>query len=476
MNKNSNKNSKESNVHTDKEKLIEAVNYIADIAKQTLGAKGSNAIIETPHGYIVTNDGVSIVRSMRFEDPVYRQALKIIQEVANRADDKSQDGTTTAITLAQSIINKAKDRKGIEVKQELDELIPIVSDLIDKQAIEVTDPLQVATVSAESKEMGKLVSDIYKELGSDCVIEVQNARTFDTRWEQKEGLKFDTGFVSPYFANDGRKVEFENPLVLVTKKKIENVQEVLPILTEMKEKDMDNIVLACRDIEESVVQLLLMNKLQGVFNSVVIKQPYGDEHFAEDIATATGAKMASKEMPQLEFASLGTCEKIIVSKRETRLLGIQDLEDYKKDIEDEERLDKLNTKIGVIYLGASSNADYSYRKLKLEDTIGATKLALKHGVVAGGGVCLRDIAEYVDNDIIKEALKAPYYTIVGETEAKELALGEGYGVDVKTGESVDMLKAGIIDPAEVVKNSFVSALSIAGTVLSSEVILSHDEE
>ena len=468
------------NISKDKAKLVEAINFIADTIKSTIGVHGTNAIIDVSHKYVVSNDGIGILMAMRFDDPIYRQAHKILIEIATNANEKSQDGTTTSIVISQSLINAIKNGD-MNTKRELELYAEQACKLIDlkySQSIK-KDKQQLfnaAMISAQDSEMAQLVVEVFDTIGENGVVHIEDAKSYNTSWEEKRGLSLSAGFASPYFASDGKSLEIENPAVIITKKKIESVQELLPLLEELRKNNKANIAIFCKDMQQAVMQFLLINKEQGVLNPVVVKMPYGDEHFMEDIAAATGSRVASEEMPDLELSKIGSCEKVVVGEKETRLVGIEDISEYLEGIEDESRKKKLNTRAAVIHLGAKSHAEYSYKKYKIEDTIGTTQLALKHGTVSGGGVCLKDVAKELDLPktkvarAFKKALEEPFKLL---TKKNPSNFDYGEGIDLSTGEKGSVRELGVVDATDVVKNSLNAAISVFATVLTSDIMIYH---
>jgi len=481
------------NIVLGRERLVVGANAIADVVKLTLGAAGGNAILPADLSpfHVITNDGISIVNEAHFEDPMEEMGANILREVAKRANDQSGDGTTTSIVLAQAIINGAKDFSGIEIKKSLDECLPTIIESIDKQTIELNeeDVKSVATISAEDEIMGQTIADIYKEIGKDGLIELDNSRTFETYYELKDGLSFPQAcMVSPEFSNKDNKAEYEKPVIFVTDQTLSIEADIFPVADMVRQAGKNNLVIVCDRIDTGALTFLVNNKKAGLFNFLVIQAPtVMKDYFYEDFTLATGATLvgpkSGKTLKTATMQDMGTCDRLICTKDETRIIGVQDLSKHVESLQGQhqtailqERIRRLNTKVAVLYLSANSESELKYKNLKAEDAVNATKLALKYGVVAGGGVALlnasQSLPDTLGGNLLRHALKAPIRQIMENAGAEYneqdpvIKLGGTKGFNAKTGEVADMLEAKIIDPASVVKNSVRSAISVASTLLS----------
>ena len=490
-----------SNVYTGKEAkdmLMRGVDIVADAVKTTLGARGSNAILQEPVQpfHVVTNDGVSIAEKVRSHHPVENIGVGLMKEVASRANNESGDGTTTAVVLAQAILRGGMDAgaKGIEVMRSLNECLPIIEAAIDDQKRDITvDEVEaVATVSGESKELGAMLQKIYQEIGPEGIIELDNSGTFETAYSVTEGVRLrGAGFVSQHMATEGSKAVYKNPKVLVVKQRIATLTDIDGIFAQLSKDGTNELVMFVDDIDQSVLAALAYTHARGIFKTLIIKAPtLWKDWLFEDLAKITGATVVEPStgvtLKTVGLVHLGTCEKLTTTKDETVVVGIKDISGHVKALEADEnpdtrlRVSWLKTKAATLRLGASSDSELSYKRLKAEDARNASWLALKHGVVPGGGVALYNAADKmpdtIGGNILRKALRAPIRQIMlnaGETESAMNMLesrAPSVGYDANTRELVDMWEAGIVDPTKVVKNSVRNAISVAGTVLTAETI------
>lgn len=484
----------ENNITFGTDKILFALNRVADLAKITLGASGKNVILETalPPYHIITNDGISIVNEASFDDPIENMGASMLKEVVNRANDQSGDGTTTAVVLAQAILKEAGDDRSMTLKRSLDECLPIIIDAIDaqKRDIETEEEVRsVATISSESEELGNIITEIYGKIGKDGIIDLDNSRNFENYYTIKDGITIPQATTtSPAFFNDDAETNatYENPKILITDQVIATEKDWKRIAETVEMRGDKSFVIICEGIEPAVNNKLAYLKATGKFNFLVIKAPTVlKDAFYEDISRAVGASLISKtsafNLQTVGYEQLGTCAKIIVNRDETRFIGTQDvsehiakLKEQKMDAIMAERIKRLNTKVAILYLASFTATDLKYKKDKAEDAINATKLALQGGIVAGGGVallnCIDSLPDTIGGKILKEAFKAPIRQIVENSgfssDILEDKLGGNKGWDAKRFEVVDMFEAGIIDPASVTKNSVKAALSVASTVLT----------
>lgn len=489
------------NITFGSEKVIYAINRVADLAKMTLGASGKNIILETTLSpfHIITNDGISIVLDAFFDDPVENMGASLLKEACTRANALSRDGTTTTAVLTQAILKEAgaDNSNPMEIKRSLEDCIPAIIDAIDSQTVQVSseeDVKAVATVSAESPEIGSVIAEIYAKIGPEGHIELDNSRNFENYYILKEGITVPMATAtSPSFFNNesGTMASYENPLILVTDQSISTEKDWKRISADLEARGHNTLVIICDGIDPAVNAKLSLLKLQGKFNFLVIKAPtVMKDAFFEDISKALGATLATKggaySLQTIGINQLGTCSKIIVDRNETRFIGTRDMSEHIKFLSENERMDavlaerikRLNTKVAVLYLGAYSATDLKYKKDKADDAIGTTKLALQGGIVPGGGVALKKASESlpdtVGGRILKRALKAPisqiienYGAPVADTLGKIEESGlQNAGFDSKSGTVKDMVDANIIDAAMVIKNSVKAAISVASTALT----------
>lgn len=496
----------ENNIYLNKEgkkRMIRALNKVADSGKLTLGSKGANAILQEKlyPFHIITNDGKSIVEKAWFSDQAEQIGANILKEVSQRTENESGDGTTTSIVLTQAIVNAGykSGRTGVEVKQSLDEILPYAQSQLKQQRVlidldDIENIKKIATLSAESEELGGLISEIYTKIGKEGVIELDNSRTYETFYEIKEGVRFyGAGFMSPNMINTEEETAvYKKPHILITEQKIGVLGDIIPIIEKLVKEGISELVIVCADIDLSVASTLVMNHIQGKFKTLIIKAPVAmREAFFEDIAKSTGATVVNElsgyQLKNIETSVLGHCEKIITSKTQTTLIGIADLKDHieslkeKGDSQSYFRVNRLNSKVAILKLGSNSEAELSYLRLKAEDAINATKLALKDGVVVGGGIPLLNVSRQMPNTIggriLRKALKAPVRQIMKNTgmswlkrEWTLLRLGGTFGYNASTREIEDLEDSQIYDPITVTSNALKNAISVASTVLTAEAV------
>ncbi len=482
------------------ESIVRGINKIADAVKLTIGAAGTNAILEEDlyPNYVITNDGYSILEKAHFEDPLEELGRKILFDSVSRANKQSGDGSTTTTILTQAILAEGLKTgvSGMEIKRSLDAVLPLIEAGIDaqKRIISPTEVHAVATISCEDEEIGKLIGEVYQAIGPDGIVELDNSKTFGTYFEIKEGVRFAAGVVSPYMLTKGASAEYDKPAILVVRSRISSINDVIPAIEKVSASGKKELVIFCDDIADGVVSTLIMNHLKGIFSVCIIKAPVLWKEFVfEDFAKATGATIVSDKtglvLKAVTMTDLGSCQKIIVTKDETTLLGIKDIAEhvsYLKDTGDDDSLRRvawLTTKAAVIRLGANSESELSYKRLKVEDAVNAARLALEDGVVVGGGVALLNVStglpDTLGGGILREALKAPIRQIVENggfepyTPSNMLGVGEdpNKGFDAKTGKVVNMWDAQIIDPAKVIKNAVRNAISVAGTALTIRIAI-----
>ena len=507
--------------------LEDGVNILADTVKVTLGPKGRNVVLDKKFGSpLITNDGVTIAREIDLEDPFENMGAQLIKEVATKTNDVAGDGTTTATVLAQSIIreglkNVAAGANPMALKKGILE----ASDVVVKALQTFSQPIkdssaiaQVAAISASDEEIGKLIAKAMKEVGNDGVITIEESKTMLTDLSVVEGMQFDRGYASPYMVTDTDKMEavMDDPLILITDKKITNIQEILPILEQVVQAGKKLLIIA-EDIEGEALATLVVNKLRGTFNCVAVKAPgFGDRRKAmlQDIAVLTGGEVISEEigleLKDTTLESMGSARQIIIDKENTTIVegggSESDLKgrinSIKSQIEEttseydkeklQERLAKLSGGVAVIHVGAATETEMKEIKLRIEDALAATRAAVEEGIVAGGGIAFLNAVSPLGKSIgkakgdIKTGMKIVLRAI--EEPMRQIAANAGvegsvlvdkiinndsatYGYDVSKDAYVDMIEAGIIDPTKVTRSALQNAASIAALLLTTERIL-----
>ena len=514
----------------DARKALEVgVDTLADAVKITLGPKGRNVVLDRGFGApMITNDGVTIAKEIELKDPIENLGAQIVKEVATKSNDVAGDGTTTATVLAQALIkeglkmvasgaNPVFIRRGMELasKKVIEELTKRAKKVESNEEI-----AQVGAISAGDVEIGQLIAQAMEKVGESGVITVEEARSLDTTLEVVEGMQFDNGYLSPYMVSDSERmvVEMDNPFILITDKKIANMKELLPILEKTVELGRPMLIIA-EDVEGEALATLVVNKLRGTLNIAAVKAPaFGDRRKAmlQDIAILTGGEVISEEKGiKLETADinfLGQAKKVRITKDNTVIvdgLGEKDAiqarigqiknsiaettSDYDRE-KLQERLAKLAGGVAVIKVGAATETEMKERKLRIEDALNATKAAVEEGIVPGGGTILIQIAKAIEDfklegeeglgvEIVKKALSAPLRQIVinagidaGVVIEKVRNSENGIGFDAAKEEYVDMVKAGIIDPAKVTRSAIQNAVSVSSVLLTTEVAVGNEKE
>ncbi|QLG42235.1 MULTISPECIES: chaperonin GroEL [unclassified Paenibacillus] len=509
--------------------MLRGVDALANAVKVTLGPKGRNVVLEKKFGSpLITNDGVTIAKEIELEDAFENMGAQLVKEVATKTNDVAGDGTTTATVLAQALITEGLKnvtagaspigiRKGIDkaVKAAVAELQSISKPVETKQSI-----AQVAAISAADEEVGELIAEAMEKVGKDGVITVEESRGFATELEVVEGMQFDRGYISPYMITDTDKMEavLDNPYILITDKKISNTQEILPLLEKIVQQGKP-LVLIAEDIEGEALAMLVVNKLRGTFNAVAVKAPgFGDRRKAmlQDIAALTGGQLITEELG-LDLKSavveqLGTARQIRVTKENTiivdgagnksdidaRVSQIRtQLEETTSEFDKEklqERLAKLSGGVAVIKVGAATETELKERKLRIEDALNATRAAVEEGIVSGGGTALMNVYNAVAGvslsgdeqtgvNIVLRALEAPIRTIAANAGEEGSVIVErlkkeqtGVGFNAATGEWVNMIEAGIVDPAKVTRYALQNAASVAAMFLTTEAVIADKPE
>ena len=498
------------------------VDKLADTVKVTLGPKGRNVILDKKFGSpLITNDGVSIAREIELEDPYENMGAQLVKEVATKTNDVAGDGTTTATLLAQAIIreglkNVTAGANPILLRNGIRKAVDVAVEEIKNSSKPVNgkeDIARVAAISAADNEIGKLIADAMETVGNEGVITVEESKSMGTELEVVEGMQFDRGYVSAYMVTDTEKMEavLDNPLILITDKKISNIQEILPILEQIVQSGRKLLIIA-EDIEGEAMTTLVVNKLRGTFNCVAVKAPgFGDrrKEMLQDIATLTGGEVISEELgrdlKEVTLEMLGEAESVKVSKENTTVVNGRGSKDAIKDrvnqiktqIEEttsefdreklQERLAKLAGGVAVIKVGAATETELKERKLRIEDALAATKAAVEEGIVSGGGTAyvsiINKVAELTSDvadtqvgiNIILRALEEPMRQIATNAGDEASVIidkvknsEDGIGYDALHGEYVNMIKAGIVDPTKVTRSALQNAASVASTFLTTE--------
>ena len=507
--------------------MLKGVDKLANTVNVTLGPKGRNVILDKSYGSpLITNDGVTIAKEISFKDHYENMGAQLVQEVASKTNDTAGDGTTTATLLAQSMIHdglKAVDKGSnpVLLREGMDKASKKISEQILKRSRKIEtsqDIASVASVSSGSSDIGDIIAKAMDKVGKNGVITVDESKGFDTELELVEGMQYDKGYISPYMVSDREKMEItlEDAHVLITDQKISTIKDILPVLEQVVENNKPLFIVA-DDIENEVVSTLVVNKLRGTFNVVATKAPgFGDnqKEMLKDIAYLTGATFYAKDLDmQLKDAkieNLGIAKKVIISKDSTTILEgsgnkqmlKERIEEIEKQIENtdnthdiehlQKRLGKLTDGVAIVKVGATTETEMKEKKLRIEDALNATKAAVEEGIVVGGGAVLVNIYNDLKNNlkdpttdiqkgmnIVLNALLQPIYQISEnagfdgeEILNRQQNEKENMGFDAKTGQWVDMIKNGIIDPTKVTKNAVMNAASIAGMFITTEAAVS----
>jgi chaperonin GroEL len=510
--------------------LERGMNQLADAVRVTLGPRGRNVVLEKKWGApTITNDGVSIAKEIELEDPYEKIGAELVKEVAKKTDDVAGDGTTTATVLAQALVkeglrNVAAGANPMALKKGIEAAVEAVSEALSNSAKDVETREQIAStaaISAGDTSIGEFIAEAMDKVGKEGVITVEESNTFGLELELTEGMRFDKGYISPYFVTDPERMEvvLDDPYVLIANSKISAVKDLLPLLEKVMQSGKPLAIIA-EDVEGEALATLVVNKIRGTFKSAAVKAPgFGDRRKAmlQDIAILAGGQVISEEVGlKLENANLdllGRARKVVVTKDETTIVeGAGDADqiagrvnqiraeieksdsDYDRE-KLQERLAKLAGGVAVLKVGAATEVELKERKHRIEDAVRNAKAAVEEGIVAGGGVALLQAAttafskldltgdEATGANIVKLALEAPIKQIAinaglegGVVVEKVRNLEPGHGLDAATGEYVDMIAAGIIDPAKVTRSALQNAASIAALFLTTEVVIADKPE
>ena len=511
--------------------LLEGVNKLADTVKVTLGPKGRNVVLDKSFGApLITNDGVTIAKEIELEDKFENMGARLVKEVSTKTNDVAGDGTTTATVLAQSMIkegvrNVAAGSDPMAIKRGIDKAVNTAVEGLKEISSTVNgkeDIARVASISANNEEIGNLIADAMEKVSKDGVITIEESKTSNTELNVVEGMQFDKGYVSPYMVTDTEKMEavVDNPYILITDRKISNIQEILPLLENLMQSS-GKLVIVCDDIESEALSTLILNKLRGVLNVVAVKAPgFGDKRKAmlEDMAILTGGEVISQdlgmELKDTQITQLGRAKQVKVQKENTIIVdGAGDkekiaervrqikaqIEETKSEFDKEnlhERLAKIAGGVAVIGVGAATEVEMKDKKLRIEDALSATKAAVEEGIVAGGGTAYVNIIPAVEKvaksleggeklgaEIVLKALEEPVKQIARNAGLEPAVIldnvkksAAGFGFDADKEQYVDMKKAGIVDPTKVTRSALQNTASVAAMVLTTESLVTDAPE
>ncbi len=515
-----------------RKKLLEGVNKLADTVKVTLGPKGRNVVLNKEFGApLITNDGVTIAKEIDLADPFENMGASLVKEVSTKTNDIAGDGTTTATVLAQTMLkegvkNVAAGGDVLGIKRGMDKATDVVVEELKKASSPINgkeDIARVAAISANNEEIGNLIADAMEKVSKDGVITIEESNTSSTEVDVVEGMQFDKGYVSPYMVTDAEKMEciMDNPYILITDKKITNIQEILPML-ETISQNAGKMVIICEDIENEPLSTIILNKLRGILNVAVVKAPgFGDKRkeTLQDIATLTGAQVITGDLGQdlkdVTVEQLGHAKQVKINKERTIIVdGMGDksaikyrvsqirgaIENAKSNYEKEsleERLAKLAGGVAVIKVGAATEVEMKEKKLRIEDALSATKAAVEEGILPGGGTAYLNVipeveklleeatsdSEKIGIKIILKALEEPARQIASNAGLEGAVIIDkikssktGIGFDAAKEEYVDMKKAGIVDPTKVTRSAIQNAESVVSMILTTESLVAEKKD
>ncbi len=519
-----------------RESLKRGIDKVANVVKVTLGPKGRNVILEKSYGSpVITKDGVTVAKEISLENKLENVAAQLVKEVAEKTADIAGDGTTTATLLVQAIVNEGFNQisagaNPVILKKGIDKAVEKTLKMLDEKSVKIEDKKkieEVASISANDPEIGKLIAEVFNDIGKDGVVTVEESQTLGFSKEVVEGLQFDKGYISPYMMTDTERMEaiLDDPYILITDQKISSMNDLLPILEKVIQAGKKNLAIIADDVEGEALATLIVNKIRGTFSALAIKAPgFGDrrKEMLEDIAIVTGGKVITSDLglklENADLSMLGQARRVVANKDNTTIVDGKgeksEIEKRIKQIKSQieksdsefdrekltERLAKLSGGVAVLKVGAVTETEMKEKKYRIEDAINATRAALEEGIVPGGGIALFEIAKELNNnkskyfpiigdeakgvDILLRALEYPLRTIVENAgKAPEdvftYLLKEnkpGLGFNALTGEFVEMTKEGIIDPTKVVKTALSNASSVASLILISEAVISEIPE
>jgi len=513
-----------------REALKRGVDKVANAVKVTLGPKGRNVVLDKGFGSpTITKDGVTVAKEIELKDKFENVGAELVKEVASKTNDVAGDGTTTATVLAQAIVAEGfsavnSGANPLVLKRGMDKALDWVIDYLNKKKKTVSSYekiKEVASISANDSEIGKLIADVFKEVGKDGVVTVEESQSSEMSKELVEGMQIDKGYVSPYMVTNTERMEavYEDALMLITDKKISSIQDIVPLLEQMSKAGKRELVIVAEDVDGDALATLVVNKLRGNFMALAVKAPgFGDrkKEMLEDLAVVTGGQVISEEkgmkLEGVDMSMLGRAHRVVSAKESTTFVGGKgkkpDIEkrvaqlkvqiakstsDFDKE-KLQERLGRLSGGVAVIKVGATTETELKEKKFRIEDALSATRAALEEGIVAGGGVALfeaskelnykvvKGVAEVGDEAkgvaVVKAILEKPMRAIAenagkdsNEVVAKVFSMESGMGLNASTGEYVDMFKEGIIDPLKVVKAALTNAISVASLILTTEAVI-----
>jgi chaperonin GroEL len=513
-----------------REALKRGVDKVANAVKVTLGPKGRNVVIDKGFGSpTITKDGVTVAKEMELKDKFENVGAELIKEVASKTNDIAGDGTTTATVLAQAIVAEGfsavnSGANPLVLKKGMDKAVDWVLDFLNKKKKSVSsyDKIkEVASISANDPEIGKLIADVFKEVGKDGVVTVEESQSTEMSKELVEGMQIDKGYASVYMVTNTERMEaiYEDAPILITDKKISSIQDIVPLLEQLTKAGKRELLIIAEDVDGDALATLVLNKLRGNFSSLAVKAPgFGDrkKEMLEDLAIVTGAQVISEEkgmkIETVDLSMLGKAHRVVATKETTTFVGGKgkkaDIDKRIAQIKSQiakatsefdkeklqERLGKLSGGVAVLKVGATTETEMKEKKFRIEDAVNATRAALEGGIVAGGGVALFEAAKELATTtikgvaavgdeargvaVIKAILEKPLRSIAenagkdsNEVVSKVFALESGMGLNAATGEYVDMFKEGIIDPLKVVKATLTNAVSVASLVLTTEAVI-----
>lgn len=513
-----------------RESLKRGVDKIANAVKVTLGPKGRNVVLDKGFGPpTITKDGVTVAKDIELKDKFENIGAELVKEVASKTNDIAGDGTTTATVLAQAIVAEGfsavnSGANPIVLKAGIDKAVEWVNKFLSqhKKAVSSYDKIkEVASISANDPEIGKLIADVFKEVGKEGVVTVEESQTFGLEKELVEGLQFDRGYISHYMITNPERMEavYDDPYILITDKKISSIHDIIGLLEKLSKSGKKDLVIIAEDVDGDALATLVVNKLRGNFNALALKAPgFGDrkKEMLDDIATVTGGQVIAEEkgmkLDTTDIDMLGRAHRVVSTKDDTIIIGGKgkkpdidkrvfqikaQIEKTNSEFDKEklqERLGKLSGGVAVIRVGAATETELKEKKFRIDDAVSATRAALEEGIVSGGGIALFEAAKQLNSKalknvpefgdeakgvlIIKSALEKPLRSIAenagkdsNEVIQKVNGLETGMGFDALTGEYVDMIKAGIIDPLKVVRAALVNAASVASLILTTEAVV-----
>ena len=512
-----------------REALKRGVDKIANAVKVTLGPKGRNVMLDKGFGApTITKDGVTVAKEIELKDKFENIGAELIKEVASKTGDIAGDGTTTATVLAQAIVAEGfsavnSGANPMVLKRGIDKAVDwVVKQLkVNSSKVKGYEKIkEVATISANDAELGKLVADVFQKVGKDGVVTVEESQTSEMATELVEGMQFDHGYISPYMVTNSERMEsvYEDPAILITDKKISSIHDIIGLLEKISKSGKRDLVIVADDVDGDALATLVVNKLRGNFNALAVKAPgFGDrkKEMLEDLAAVTGGQVIAEEkgmkLESTELAMLGRAHRVVASKDKTVIVGgkgkKQDIDKRVAQIKNQitkttsefdkeklqERLAKLTGGVAVIKVGAATETELKEKKFRIEDAIAATRAALEDGIVSGGGIALFEVAKELNNKtagvaefgdeakgvaIVKAVLEKPIRVIAenagkdsNEVVQKIMKLEPGMGFDALKGEYVDMIKSGIIDPLKVVRTALANAASVASLILTTEAVV-----